>query len=353
MKIAILNDQHIGCRGDSKVFIRHQDRFFTEIFFPAIKERKIDTILHLGDIFDRRKNINFQTFQESKRFFFEPLKDCGAVMHTILGNHDIYYTNTNSVNSPELLLQEYPNIKIYRSEPVELTFEHLKILMCPWLSENTKEKLDILKSSSANILCGHFGLKGFEMMKGVVSDSGIDHKEFSHFEWVLTGHYHHPSQYGNIKYLGAQYEMNWSDYGESRGFYILDTSTRELEYIENPKRIHHKLEYDDTDLTIDEISALDVSMLEDCFVKVLVKNRSNTYLYDLFLDKLNSAGAADVKTVEDSLDLGNITDENVLAEGVKDTKAILHEYVDQTETDLDKSRIKSVIDELYAEALNQ
>jgi len=341
-----------GVRGDSKVFLRHQETFFSQIFFPVLEEHNVDTILHLGDVFDRRKFINFVTLKESKRFFFDVLRDQNITMHTILGNHDTSYTTTNEVNSVALLLAEYTNIHIYEKDPIELQFDSTRILMCPWLTrENSDSAHEVMKNSTAHILCGHFGMKGFEMMKGILSDHGIDHREFTHFESVFSGHYHHPSQYGNVRYLGAQYEMNWSDYGGRRGFYLLDTETRELTFIENPNKIHHKLEYDDTDLTIDEISNLDTSVLNDCYVKVMVRNRTNPYLYDMFLNRLNECGAADVKTVEDSLNLSDVTVDEMLEE-TKDTKDILHSYIDNVETKLDKKKIKSVIDELYSEAMN-
>jgi DNA repair exonuclease SbcCD nuclease subunit len=352
MEIALLCDSHFGCRNDNKVFLRQQEIFFREIFFPALAEHNVDTILHLGDIFDRRKFINFTTLKSSKEFFFDILEEKNITMHAILGNHDVYYTNTNEVNSVSLLLSEYKNINIYEKDPVELKLGSSRILMCPWLiKDNNEEVMDILRTSTAHVLCGHFGLKGFEMMRGVVSDHGIDHREFKNFESVFSGHYHHPSKYGNVRYLGAQYEMNWSDYEGRRGFYLLDTETRELTFVENPNRIHYKLNYDDTDLTIDEIAELDTSILKDCFVKVIVKNRSNPYLYDMFLSRLNECSAADVKTVEDSLNLGNVTVDEML-EDTKDTKDILHSYIDSVDTKLDKGKIKNVIDELYIEAMN-
>lgn len=352
MKLAILCDSHFGCRNDNKIFLKHQEIFFKDTFFPSLEEHAIDTVLHLGDIFDRRKFINFSTLKQSKDFFFDEMQNRHITMHAILGNHDTYYTTTNDINSVSLLLSEYKNIHVYENEPVELKFGSTKFLMCPWLTpENSVISVKAMKESSADILCGHFSLKGFEMMKGIVSDHGLDHNEFKHFETVFSGHFHHPSRYGNIRYLGAQYEMNWSDYGESRGFYIIDTETRELTYIENPIRIHHKLDYDDTDLTIDEIANLDTTILKDCYIKVIVRNRSNPYLYDMFLNRLNECGAADVKTVEDSLNLGNVTVDEMIQE-TKDTKDILHSYIDNVETKLDRNKIKTVIDELYTEAIN-
>ena len=352
MKIALLCDTHLGARNDSKVFLEHQAKFFSNQFFPYLEEHKIDTILHLGDVFDRRKYINFYTLKRSKEFFFDVLRDNNIQMHTILGNHDTAYTTTNDINSVSLLLKEYDNIHVYESEPVELEFGSTRIMMCPWLVKETTEAAIIkMKNSTAHILCGHFDLKGFEMMKGVVSDHGFDHKQFDHFEAVYSGHYHHQSQYGNVKYLGAQYEMNWSDYACKKGFHILDTETRELTFIENCDKIYHKIDYDDTDLAIDDIAALDTSILKDCYVKVIVKNRSNPYLYDIFLNRLNECGAADIKTIEDTLNLSSAGLDELMEEA-KDTKDILHSYIDSVETNIDKKRIKSVVDELYMEAMN-
>lgn len=354
MKVALLNDTHIGARNDSKVFLEHQRKFFNDVFFPALEEHQVDTVLHLGDIFDRRKFINFATLKASKEFLFDPLHQKNITMHAILGNHDTAFTTTNEVNSLDLLLSEYDNIRIYENDPVELEFDSTKIIMCPWIIKDTyASSMEVIKRSNAHILMGHFDIKGFEMMKGIVSEHGIDHKEFKQFEAVYSGHYHHPSNYSNVRYLGAQYEMNWSDYGSTRGFYLLDTVTRELTFIENDNRIYHKLDYDDSDLTIDEINDLDVSILENCFVKVIVKNRSNPYLYDLFLERLNESGAADVKSVEDSLNLSDVgVDVDQMMEDTKDTKDILHSYIDSVDTKVPKDTVKGIVDDLYREAMS-
>lgn len=354
MKIALLCDTHVGARGDSTAILNHQERFFNDIFFPNIEQYDVDTILHLGDIFDRRKYINFNTLNRSKDFFFDKLKQKNLTMHAILGNHDTYFVTTNKVNSVKLLLSEYSDhIHIYESEPIELEFGNSKILMCPWLVKGTFESsMKIIEKSRADILLGHFDIKGFEMMKGVVCEHGIDYKKFSHFEAVYSGHFHYPSHYGNIRYLGSQYEMNWSDYGSDRGFYLLDTTTKELTFIENPYKVHHRVEYDDTELTVDEVSSLDVSNYKDCYIKVIVKNRTNSSIYDLFIEKLNDAGAADVKVVEESLvELSNISIDELLEES-RDTRDILRHYVDSVETNQDKNKIKTVVEELYNEALS-
>ena len=73
MKIALLNDTHFGARNDSPAFLEYFMRFYNEIFFPYLKENNITTLIHLGDVVDRRKFINFQTASIFRKQFFDRL----------------------------------------------------------------------------------------------------------------------------------------------------------------------------------------------------------------------------------------------------------------------------------------
>lgn len=352
MKIAFVNDTHFGVRGDSQVFLDHQEKFFREIFFPYLDENDIRVVMDLGDTFDRRKYVNYVTLKRAKEFFFNQMSSRGIEYHAVVGNHSVYFTNTNEVNSMDLLLREYKNFHIYETEPVELTFGSTRFMMVPWITKDNRELCaSAISNTSAQILLGHFEIEGFEMMKGTVCDHGMKKDVFSEFEAVYSGHFHHPSEYGNIKYLGAQYEMTWSDYAGRRGFHVFDTETRDITFIENPNRIFHKIEYDDTDMTIDEIASLDTEVLKNTYVKVIVKNRTNSYIYDMFLNRIADSGAVDVKSIDDSLNLESSGVDEILDE-TQDTKDILHSYIDSIETSVEKKKIKKVIDELYLEAMN-
>jgi DNA repair exonuclease SbcCD nuclease subunit len=352
MKIAIITDMHLGVRGDSKVFLDHQEKFFSEVFFPYIDSNDIKIVLDLGDTFDRRKYINYVTLNRAKKFFFNQLQERNIEYHAITGNHSVYYSNTNEVNSMDLLLQEYDNFHIYESAPVNLTFGSTNVVMVPWLTkDNIQNSLDVLKTSTAHICMGHFDIVGFEMLKGTLCSHGLNKEVFTHFESVYSGHFHHPSEYGNINYLGAPYEMTWSDHGGKRGFRVLDTETRDLEWVLNPFPVFHKIEYDDADMSVEDVEALDVSNIKNAFVKVVVKNRTNPYVYDLFLDKLSDSGASDVKSIEDSLNLEDSGVEEILDESA-DTKDILHSYIETLDTAANKQAIKQIVDELYNEALS-
>jgi DNA repair exonuclease SbcCD nuclease subunit len=354
MKIAIVTDTHWGVRNDNQVFADYISKFYKEIFFPTIKEKGVDAIFHLGDVVDRRKYINFLTARRLEEDFIKPISEMGIPLHAIAGNHDTFYKNTNEINSLKQLYgnSSFDNIHLYWKKPVELDMDGCKIMLAPWLcADNWKESLEMFKSTSAQVLMGHFEIAGFEMDKGHICADGMDKDVFSMFDSVYSGHFHQPSTHGNISYLGSPYEMTWSDYDQKRGFNIFDTETREMEYIQNPFRMFHKVWYDDKDMTIEDIANLDTSELSGTQIKVIIQHKENPYIFDLFLDKLHQSGAADIKVVEDHMNM-DVLDEDELVDEAQDTMTILRNYIDNLEFKGDKKKVEDFVQELYQEAVN-
>lgn len=351
MKIAILGDCHLGCRNDNVNFHDYISNFYTNCFFPYIISQKIDTIIQLGDCFDRRKYVNFNSLYRSKEYFFDVLKDLKINTHIILGNHDCFYKNTNSLNSPELLLGEYDNITIY-SGPKEVQFDCLNIAMLPWIcQDNQEEIMKFLENTSSEVVCSHLELAGFEMYRGTVNDHGMDAKTFEKFDLVMSGHFHHRSSRGNINYLGTSYEITWSDWNDQKGFHIFDTDTRELQFIENPYKMFHKIHYDDSIGTMDTILDIDVDQFKNTYVKVIIHEKNNPYWFDCFIDKIEKASVADLQVVEDNLNL-DLEDDSDLVSETEDTLTILRKSVDQFRGNVNKKKLDSFLVNLYQEALN-
>ena len=249
MKIALLNDTHFGCRNDSPAFIDYQNRFYDELFFPYIIENKIDTLIHLGDVVDRRKFINFQTAHNFQKKFWKRLWDLKIDTHIILGNHDTYYKNTNKVNAIQQLCTSFDGVNepwIYDG-PKEVELGGCRMLFLPWIcDDNYEDSIYAIDHSTSDICFGHLEIKGFEMHKGHMNEHGLEREQFKRFEKVMSGHFHKKSDDGLIYYLGTQYQIMWSDYNCPKGFHTFDTETRELERIPNDLSIFKKIIYDDT-----------------------------------------------------------------------------------------------------------
>ena len=354
MKVAIITDTHWGARNDSLIFIDYYERFYRDIFFPCLEKERITTVLMLGDTFDRRKYINYITWDKAKRIYFNELSKRNIKTYIIVGNHDTAYKNTNDVNSPELLLQEYDNIHIIDTpQTIHLDYAHTSsdVLMIPWIcAENYNQCLEEIKNSRAKVCMGHFEIDGFVMHPGAVCEGGLSPKLFTQFDTVFSGHYHHKSSNGNIHYLGNPYQLTWQDYNDVRGFHLFDPSDRSTEFIPNPNTMFHKIVYDDTVTTIEELSIKDFSDYKNTYVKVVVVNKTNPYIFDKFLSNLYLVGPADVTIVEDFTVLTEGLEDDTIDQA-EDTMTIINNFVDsQSGTQIDNNRLKSLLRELYVEA---
>ena len=347
MKVAIITDQHFGARNDSIAFLDFFEKFYDNTFFPALDANSIDTVLVLGDTFDRRKYVNFYALDRAKKMFFDKLEERGIRVHMLAGNHDTYYKNTNEVNSPDLLLVEYGNIDVI-SKPETIVIDGTSICMLPWICpENYQESLDHIKNTKAEVCMGHLEIAGFAMYRGMESHDGLAKETFEKFDLVFSGHYHHRSSNQHIHYLGNPYELTWQDYNDPRGFHLFDLSTRELEFICNPYRMFERIEYNDKDQDPVDLDALE---LEQKYVKLVVVNKNDFYKFDKFIQKLYNKGCHEIKIIEDMSEFqdGEIGEELNL----EDTVSVLTHYIDSIETDVDKEQIKTYMRTLYTEAIN-
>ena len=351
MKIALITDTHFGARNDNVAFGNYFKKFYDNVLFPYIDQHNIKTIIHLGDIVDRRKFINFLSARRLREDLIAPAINRGIDLHMLIGNHDTFFKNTNDVNSMQEMYAYCDKIKFY-PQPVVREFNGCNIALIPWICpENEKQTFDLINTCNADILFGHLEVAGFEMYKGgMVIEDGLDHKVFEKFDLVCSGHYHHRSTQGNITYLGTAYEITWSDYNDQKGFHIFDTEDRSLTFIPNPHKMFFKVYYDDLNKSMDEAIVHDFSALKDTFVKVIIKNKTNPYWFDLFIERLEKSGIQNLQVVEDHLNLNLEKDETIVNEA-EDTLTILNGYIDQLDLKHNKQEVKNVLHQLYSEAL--
>ena len=269
MRVAIITDTHYGCRKGSKLFQDYFEQFYKNVFFPTLEKEEITTVLHLGDAFDSRKSIDYQSLEWTKRVVLDPLLKYDV--HMLVGNHDAYYKNTNSVNSPSLLLQNYSNIKTY-SDPEVIKIGNLNVLLIPWICADNEEKtLRLIKKSGCKVAMGHLELNGFQAYRGHTMDDGMDSIMFDEFTKVFSGHYHTRSNNGTVFYLGNPYEIFWNDVNDTRGFHIFDTETLEHIPVNNPYKMYYVIYYDD-----DNYQTFDTREYENKIVNVFYNNSLNS-----------------------------------------------------------------------------
>jgi DNA repair exonuclease SbcCD nuclease subunit len=349
-KVLFITDQHFGVRSDSNHFSHYFERFYNKELLPFIDKHKIERVIDLGDTVDRRKYINFKTLSDARRMWFEPLAKRNIRLDMLIGNHSTYYKNTNRLNSPDLLFKDFTNV-IPHSSPVELDIDGFAMAMLPWVcSDNYEESMEFVNNTNATHMCSHLEIAGFEMHLGQISETGFDRSIFSKFEQVYSGHFHHKSSSGNISYLGAPYEMTWADYNDTKGFHVFDTKTREIEFIENPYKMFHKLYYNDTVNDIDDILAQDFDQYTNTYVRLVIQDKSNPFNFERVVDKIEKASPIDLSFVDNTLDLS--LDDTDISEDVEDTPSIIASSVDQAVKESQRKDVKKFLLELYNEAIS-
>jgi hypothetical protein len=276
----------------------------------------------------------------------------------LVGNHDCFLKHTNDINSIEELYRGVEGISLIK-EPQEFLVHTTPLLLLPWINDNNRDRsLDLIRTSACEVVLGHLELAGFQMYRG---QHGRRRLEPAIVRPLRSGDVRTlPSQEqkGPVHYLGAPYPMIWSDYQDARGFHILDLETRQLEFIENPYSIFYRLVYDDAGRTfnyiekmVEEIAAPD-SPYHEAYIKVVVRQKTQPYWFDLMMDALYRVNALDVVIVDDIVvnDDGTETrTEDDLT--TVDTLAVMTDFVDNLTINCDKNQLTLYLRDLYNEAL--
>lgn len=338
-KIALLGDTHFSLRNGDKRFIKYFEKLYTDWFFPELKSRGIDTIYQLGDLFDKRTGNDSYAVDESLRYFFDPVAYDGYDFVTIIGNHDAYFKNSIKVNSPEQLLSSYKKFLIL-DKPHTIGNN---IDFIPWIcDENRAEIFKFIERSQSEYCIGHFEITGFQMYKGVKGHDGLSKDLFKKYKMVFSGHYHTSSREGNILYTGSPGEYTWSDAEDPKGFYVFDSISGSIEFVENPHTMFTKLYYNE-----DQIHPIDPESVTDHFIRVYVLNRKDLKKYDKWIESINNLNPHEVKVIEEGVSVESEVGDDV---DIRNTPDLIEAYIDGMETDLDKELLKIAMRKLYIEA---
>ena len=214
MRCLITNDVHLGASRNDYVWLNQAVKLFSCII-DECHRRDIYNLCILGDLFNDRKNLWIKTLDTAIEIA-NMLKNNNITVYILAGNHDLFHKSGPFI-SPLQIFKEFDNVQI---------IEDTKIIDNVGLvSWNKDINLDV------EYLFGHFEINNFPVTNNrIFETSHFNERDFSQYKQVLSGHFHIPSQRGNIRYLGAPYHMTFNDVDSLRGFYCFDEG--ELEFIE-------------------------------------------------------------------------------------------------------------------------
>ena len=328
MKYLLVTDTHLGVYGDSEAWHTVALNLFKDICDTCHREN-ITEIIHLGDFFHNRKSINTKT-QDVAHDIADMLE--GILMYVIVGNHDSYYRNTITPNSLRLLKQ-YKHINIIET-PTPVDDD---TILVPWGST--------MPYSGRKYCMGHFQIQGFHMNDNYICKQGINMEDLKAYEAVYSGHFHSPSQQGNITYLGAPYQQTFNDKNGVRGYYIWEDGN--LTFIPNTKSPKF-IEMSTNDMRLDEVKGNVVKLIFDKDYGSL----ENENLIDKILER------QPFKMKTNFSEISHIDEEEELDEDVQllDHDDIIKEYVMKKCTppeNINKNVLLDIIMKLTGEIRNE
>jgi len=291
MKVALVGDLHFGVHGDDKVFQNSQFEFMHQLVGDCLW-RDIRDIFILGDLFDSRHSINVLTMNRVLAFFFQNESN-DVRFHILVGNHDLYYKNSMTVTSLNVL-HDISNVILYGSpKKVGIAADALETgeymlkyntLVVPWVTDYSEFRERVMgKYPETERIFGHFDIIGAKMDNFNVSESGFKKEDLlEHWKYVYSGHYHHHSETivgdKKIVYIGSPYQLSRAEI-EPKGYYILDTDDESLEFVKNVSCIEYKkLKYPDFPENPEEFITGNIIDVDISWEDSKYMNKVNEYL---------------------------------------------------------------------------
>lgn len=336
MKYGIISDTHIKVYRKHSSFWQHIEKTF-DFFYELCEEKKVDVIIHGGDVFHVKDTISTAAFVEANKIF-KRFADRWP-LHMLVGNHDSVNKNDNKINLLEVfksyaqVYEDYDKIEngTYVSHFLPYFDEHIMI-----------QKIKEIKTvkGKKNYLFAHCGVRGFKFQIDGYTDlqNEITPELFKKFDQVILGHFHSHQKIGNMFYVSSPLQSKHGDETGRHGFVFYDTADDSMEFVDNiysPKFIT-------IDLTKEKIP--EMFTLENHFIRLKIQNKLSTEVLTRLKEKLLTKNYK-VDFVFDYVPTNNsmavIKDwDSVIQE---DAETLIDSYLDTCSTVFDKEELKKIL----------
>lgn len=204
----------------------------------SARENNVDEIRFLGDLYKLKNNLDSQVIQLTM-YALQKLADNYPLL-LVPGHHD-YRMWTHDPIMMEMLADFSGKTKFQIKlcgEPGWITSKDAEVQTyvepCVRQVKGINERIEKLKPRKNAIFLSHSDVKGVNY-RGYVVDNGLDADLLSErFKWSFIGHWHAPKKLRkNVISVGAPLQHNFNDVGGKRGWWIFDSASDKLKYVEN------------------------------------------------------------------------------------------------------------------------
>ena len=286
-------------------------------------------------MFDVRKSVNTWVLDFFKKCFVQEVLKRNLTVYVIVGNHDIHYRETLDVNTPSLVLSEWDQNFFVVKEPKNIHLEDGNFLLVPWITKNNKKQVeDAIKETNASYLCGHFEFNGFPMHRGSNAKTHHEHVSYGKFKGIFSGHFHTMSQKDNVIYTGTPYETTWIDAGDPKGWFLFDHG--DWSFVENQHKIHVFAKYPE------------IIDTKGKFVRAILDGNPDKKEAEAWKKKLEEQGPIDIK-YQEKMEESFASEVNM--EKIMSTEELIFEFIDDSDIQADKTKVKQHMSSIYSRAL--
>lgn len=276
-KIYNVGDTHLGIRSNSVEWFNIQNEYLTGHFLQQVDEsgfnEETDILIQYGDWFHNRESTNNRIWNGSLEVLEKLCNKFKRGVYIFLGNHDVYYKDSNKIHSLAGLSKIFPNLHIIEDPTVFTINGKHRVLILPWIDDVNKITRVIGShiGKAEYIMC-HADFQNMQLNKYAKIEHGIDLDVIREFKKVYSGHIHIRQEFKNALYIGTPYEMDRGDRGNTKGFYIMDATQDSLneEFIPNefsPKFVKYFVK-DILEMNKDQIKDLFSNNFVDLMLKM-------------------------------------------------------------------------------------
>lgn len=288
-KAAIFSDLHIGKSKDSQLKLKAA-KDFIQWMKASSKKNGCDIVIFLGDWFDNRNSISVETLNVGYQLLREISSSVPLIL--VVGNHDTV-SNTDAILNSLNPFREIENVFVVDKVSTILIGNRRSVFF-PWGSYQTFNPAD----SIFDFGFGHLEFNGAALCGGVDSSKIEQDSINEKAPLVFAGHYHIRKEYatknGKLISVGSPLELDWGDYQDDKGYYVLDLASRQYEYVQNdvsPKHIKVCL----SDI-VKNPEILEILPIKNNYVRLVIDDKQDFVLITDTLKNINSKSP--IKTCE-------------------------------------------------------
>ncbi len=261
---------------------------WAEWFVKELKSRDIRDVVFCGDYFHTRDEVSVDSLHFGVKLL-ELFSDFNLTM--IVGNHDCFLKDSSDVNSLSPF-KGWKNVKVV-DKVFTVDSHDKKINFIPW-------GIKLNDIPVCDVTFGHFEITMFKMNSFALCEDGFVAEDLlKKSPSVFSGHFHlRDEKYydmGRIVYVGNPFQTDYNDAGSTKGFYLWDVESDEIEFVENKKSPKHNNIQLSHLISEGSINQNVVELFENNLVKLKIDRKITTDDMEFILNKLRALHPTDLK----------------------------------------------------------